>query len=500
MPGTVFGPYTFDAALMSLTRNGEPVLLTARGAPLLAALIDANGGIVGRQALLEAAWPGLYVDEANLTVQIGTLRKLLGQQPDGRDWIATVPRVGYRLHRDAAGELEGLPTIAVLPFINLSDDPDQSYFADGMVEELTTALSRFKTLGVIARNSALAYRGGSVDVREAARVLGARYILEGSVRRLEQRVRVTAQLVDGVTGAHLWADRFEGEGRDVFDFQDGITESVIGLVEPRIRRTEMERTRRKHPESLDAWGLYVRALPLIYGDDAGDHSDAITLLHRANDLDPDYGPALALCAWAHEKRYSFGTTPPGADDRGECLALTQRSLEVGSDDATVLAIAGWMHLVFRQDWDTMLELISRAVELNPNNVFVLNWAGQAQFSHGNPDAAIPLYERALRLSPGSPDAFRSLVGIATAHFNCGRYEDAIKWARRSANTPNAWAYHVIAAANGHLGRTDEARLALEAADAIRVETIAMQASARIRRSEAQAHWIDGLRKAGMREI
>lgn len=498
MPVTSFGPFAFDTTLASLTRDGEPVAINARGAALLATLLEARGGIVGRNALLEAGWPGLIVDEANLTVQVGTLRKALGRQPDGREWIATIPRVGYRLHQDEKTPGGG-PSIVVLPFANLSSDPEQAFFAEGMVVELTTALSRFKTLAVIVRSAAVTDGDRVTDLRELAQTLGARYLLEGSVRRVGSRVRVTSQLVEGTTGAQLWADRFEGKGRDIFDFQDGITDAVIGVVEPRIRRAEIDRARRKHPESLDAWGLYVRALPLVYGDDQAALNDAIALLDRAMTLDPAYGPALALAAWAHEKRHSFGTTPPGIDDAERCMALVSRALEAGGDDANVLAIAGWMQLVFRQDWDGMLEMVSRAVTLNPNNVFVLNWAGMAHFSYGKPDEAIPFYERALRLSPGAPDIFRSLAGIATAHFNSKRYEEAIRWARRSAETPNAWAYQIIAAANGHLGRLSEARTALDAANAIRPQTIAMQGSPPNKRPAALDHWIAGLRKAGMRE-
>lgn len=209
MPSISFGAYTFDATLMSLTRDGTPLGLNARGAALLAALVDAKGATVSRQALLEAGWPGLTVEEANLTVQIGILRRLIGNRPDGGDWIATVPRIGYRLHCDGPRMANEAPSIAALPFQNVSGDPEQEYFADGITDDLITALSRLRGFFVIARNSTFAYKGKTPDVRQVARELGVRYVLEGSVRKAGDRLRVTAQLIEASTGNHIWADRYD---------------------------------------------------------------------------------------------------------------------------------------------------------------------------------------------------------------------------------------------------------------------------------------------------
>ena len=217
---------------------------------------------------MDAAWPGTAVEESNLSVQIASLRKLLGPSPDGGEWIATIPRVGYRFvaepeaavpaQTQAARSEPVIPSLAVLPFQNLSGDPEQDYFADGVVEDIITALSRFKSFAVIARNSRFVYKGRAVDVRQVAKELGVRYVLEGSVRRAGDRLRITAQLVDGVTGAHLWADKFDGAVEDVFDFQDRITESVATVVEPHIQTAEIERSRRERPRSIAAYDIYLQ--------------------------------------------------------------------------------------------------------------------------------------------------------------------------------------------------------------------------------------------------
>lgn len=403
-----FGPFIFDREQMKLTRNGRTVALGSRGTALLAALADAKGSVVGKETLIDAAWPGTVVEEANLTVQIAALRRALGAGPDEHDWIVTVPRVGYRLvwpQASGTATASGAPAVAVLPFENLSSDPEQSFLADGVVEELITALSRFRTFAVVARNSTFVYKGRAVDVRDVARDLGVRYVLEGSVRRSGNRVRVAAQLIEGASGAHLWAEKFEGAVADIFDFQDQITKSVIGLIEPQIRKAEIERARRKRPESVDAWDLYVQAVPLVYGANVLAYTEAIDLLDRALALEPDYAPALAFASWAHEKRRTFGGgAVAAADDVEVSLALAQRALEADPDDALAMALLGWERILFRSDYSG-LALCSRAVELNPNNRAVLDLTAVAHLFAGDLDKVIAYGTRALQLSPGAPDAY-----------------------------------------------------------------------------------------------
>jgi TolB-like protein/Flp pilus assembly protein TadD len=502
---STFGPFSFDRQQMTLMREGRTVSLGSRGTSLLAALADAKGGVVGKDTLMDAAWPGTAVEEANLTVQIAALRKALGAWSDEQEWIVTVPRVGYRLIRpqDEGTATESRPpAIAVLPFENLSNDPGQTFFADGIVEDIITALSRFRTFAVVARSSTFVYKGRAVDVRDVARDLGVRYVLEGSVRRSGDRVRVAAQLIEGASGAHLWAEKFEGAVADIFDFQDEITKSVIGLIEPRIRQAEIERARRKRPESVDAWDLYVQAVPLVYGANVLAYTEAINLLDRALALEPDYAPALAFASWAHEKRTTFGGAAlAAADDVEVSLALAQRAIEADPDDALAMALLGWERILFRQDY-AGLALCSRAFELNPNNRAVLDLTAVAHLFAGDLDECIACGMRALELSPGATDAYMCLNHIASAHFQAGRFEEAAHWAQRSIDLEKAlvFSHLFLAASYAHLGHIEEARTAMKVAVALRPDfTIAGQTSKPSRFPQRSKLWIDGMRLAGMPE-
>jgi TolB-like protein len=491
---------------MKLTRDGRSMSLGGRGGALLAALVDANGSVVAKESLMQAAWPHTVVEEANLTVQIAALRRVLGARPDEQDWIVTVPRVGYRLvwPPAAAGTAteRSAPAVAVLPFENLSNDPDQSFLADGVVEEIITALSRFRTFAVIARNSSFVYKGRAVDVREVARDLGVRYVLEGSVQRSGDRVRVAAQLIEGASGAHLWAQKFEGAVADIFDFQDEITRSVIGVIEPQIRNAEIERARRKRPESLDAWDLYVQALPLVSSANVPGYTDALDMLRRAVALDPGYAPALSLASWAHERRRTYGgTAPAGVDDVEMSFALVERALEADPNDALAMALFGWMRILFRADF-TGLSLCVRAVEFNPNNRAVLDLTAVAHLYAGDLDEMIACGTRALQLSPGAPDNYMCLTHIASAHFFAGRFEQAVEWAQRSIDLEKAFLYNrlFLAASNAQLGRIGDARAAMKFALALRPDfTIALAKSKPMRFPERGRLWIEGLRKAGLPE-
>jgi TolB-like protein len=470
---TAFGLFVFDRERQALLRDGEPVPIGHRGYLILETLLDADGAAVGKTALLERAWDGLVVEEGNLTVQVGTLRKALGA--DGKTLIVTVPRVGYRLSiptqvpsgRPAAGLMDlpgGKPLIAVLPFTNLSSEAEQGYFADGVVEDIITALSRFKQFAVVARNSSFVYKDKAVDVRIAAKELGVRYVLEGSVRRASDRVRVTAQLIDADSGAHIWAEKFDGNLADIFDFQDLITESVVGLIEPQIRKTEIERARRKRPESLDAYDLMLRAMPLVLGPDREFYSEAVDLLHRAIALDPGYVLAYAMCGWAHEKRYTFTVpVPEGTDDRALAIEMCERALALDRDDAAVLAVAAWTVALLERDLERGVSLADRAVELNPNHLLVLNFASLCYHGAGYLERSAALDLRALRLSPGAPDAYWTLTSLAASSFLLDNAEKAIGWCQKAMAVNAEWeaTWMIIGAAYAKLGQMVEARRAVE---------------------------------------
>jgi adenylate cyclase len=354
------------------------------------------------------------------------------------------------------------PSIAVLPFTNMSGDPEQEYFADGMVEDIITALSRFEQLFVIARNSSFTYKGRAVDVRQVARELAVRFVLEGSVRKSASRVRITGQLIDAETGAHLWANKFDGGLEDVFELQDKITESVVGAIEPTLRKVEIERARRRPVENLDAYDLYLRALPHVYAFRPEENLIGLQLLGKAIELQPAYAPALAYAAWCYEQRIVRGWSQVGQDDAGTAIALARRALAAGPDDAMALVAGGFVLVMVARDYDTGLDAVRRALELNPGSGFVAGLSGAAQVFGGSPEDALVHAERAMALSPVDPGFFMFLTIAGLAHLFSSRPDPALELAKRSAALYPDWdtTYWVLVPANVQLGRMSEARSAL----------------------------------------
>ncbi len=406
----------------------------------------------------------------------------------------------------SAGSLAGLPdkpAIAVLPFTNMSADAEQDYFADGIVEDIITELSRFKSFAVVARNSSFAYKGRAIDVRQVAADLGVRYVLEGSVRRSGERLRITAQLIEATARAHLWADRYDGALKDVFDVQDRITERVIGVIEPQIRRAEIERSRRKRPENLDAYDRYLRALPKVYSARPEDNAEAYAQLMQVVALEPDYGAFLAIAAWALEFRVAMGWASLTGDDRAACLALVDRALAAAEGDATVLAHCGGALIAMGREYDRGMRIVANAVEANPNNVVVLTVAAIAKLHCGSLEQSLAHSRRALLMSPGDPTAHWAMTAIAHAQMVLGNYEEALSAAERSlAVNPSFTAtYWMLVAANAQLGRMDEARGWLKklqaAVPGITIESI--RAGQPARDPSRMAAILDGLRRAGLME-
>jgi TolB-like protein len=340
------------------------------------------------------------------------------------------------------------PSIAVLPFQNMSGDAEQEYFADGMVEDVITALSRFKELFVIARNSTFAYKGRAVDAKQIGRELGVRYLLEGSVRRSANRVRITGQLIDASTGVHLWAERFDGALEDVFDLQDRVTESVVGALLPTLRRAEIERARRKPPASLDAYDYLLRSMPHLVANTPGEVGEAIGLLTMALRLDPDYAYAHALMANAQAQIYRSATGGQRQEAQEIATHHARRAIALGADDSLTLANAGFILLIVGQDAAAARIALETAVALNPNSATALAFSSLVLAVTGEPAAAIDHALKALRLSPLDPLGYLPYMGITIARLMLDESQAAATAARRAIEInprfPMAYAWLIVA--------------------------------------------------------
>jgi TolB-like protein/DNA-binding winged helix-turn-helix (wHTH) protein len=454
-----FGPFTFDPARMLLVRAGVRVNLGGRAAVLLNLLLGAGGNVVTKQELLEAAWPGAVVEENNLSVQIAALRKALGEQQSGDDWIVTVPRLGYRMPLPArtpdgtAGVV--LPALAVLPFHNHGGDPDQDYLADGIVGDITTALSRFRTFAVMSRNSAYAYKGRTLDVRQVGRELGVRYVLEGAIRSVGERFRINAELVETETGVQLWADRFEGPRAALFEAQDQIADGVVRAIQPSITRTEVARARLKRTSNLTAYDLYLRALPDLYYREGRRVTD---LLEEVLRLDPHFAAAAAVAGNQYLAGYHHQAPGSSEADLERARALLRQVLPVCGNDSFLLSNCATM-LMSLGEYDEALEFAERAVAENPNDAVALAHAGVVHLFAGSLDVSAQLHLRGLALNPGERSAHGQLTSISHVRLAEGDFEQALTWAKRSlaASSHYGPTYWMLIAGNAHLGRMDEAR-------------------------------------------
>jgi adenylate cyclase len=392
------------------------------------------------------------------------------------------------------------PSIAVLPFKNMSGDPEQEYFADGMVEEIITALSRFKWLFVIARNSSFTFKGKAVDIKEVGRLLGVRYVLEGSVRKASGKVRITGQLIDAVTGAHIWADRFERDLTDVFALQDEVTVAVVSAVEPKLRQTEIAIAARQRPENLTAYDYYLRAIQQGNFLTREGLAEAIRLARRALELDPRFGPAAALAGFSHSTNVIVGYAVDPQYERKEAVRLSRLALSLDDGDPETLARAALVSTFMVGDFESEIELADRAVALNPNAYTAWGCRGFVYRNAGLPEEALRNFERAIRMSPLDPRLYLTFVGVAFALIELRRFDEAIvagKKAQRQ-NPSYSGAYRCLASAFAHLGRDAEAR---EAAARVLELDPAFTISGWIARGgQSNATLlIEGLRKAGLPE-
>lgn len=473
MPTLNFGPFRLDRESGILFCGLEPSPLGRRGVALLVALVEGAGSPVSKETLMRAAWPGVVVEDSNLTVQVAALRKILEDKAGAGSWIETLPRRGYRYTGPEAAAVEApsvsaarsalllpdRPSIAVLPFSNLSPDAAEDYFVEGMVDDIVTGLSRTNWLFVIARQSTSIYKARAADVAQIGRELGVRYVLEGSVRKASDRVRINCQLIDASTRTHVWAERFERRSDDVFALQDEIALSVVGAITPSLRRAEVDRVRRKRPDSLDAYDLVLRAQPDVDSGMPAQVVKALALLERAIALDPAYALAHGNAAMCHHclfLRAGFKKV-----DRDASIAHARMAITHGHDDALALTLAGFSMGMDGHDRAAAFSAMEAALAISPSSALtyilgsvILGWGGDAE-------RAIEWSERGMRLSPFDPWAFAAFDAQALGHFHLGRYDEAARAAYRAvqANPAHSITFVQLSAALAKLGRLEEAKVA-----------------------------------------
>jgi len=488
----LFENFALDTDRRELRCGSAPLSVEPQVFDLLAYLIENRHRVVSKDDLLAAIWHGRLVSDSALTSRVNAARCAIGDSGNQQRLIKTHLRKGIRFvgtvredhkpegaHAALASECEqsGLPahaadialeeraltlpdkpSIAVLPFTNIGGDHEQDYFADGMAEEIITALSRCKWLFVIARNSSFTYKGKSVDVREVGRDLGVRYVLEGSVRRAGNRLRFTGQLIDTTSGAHIWADRFDGELSDMFELQDRFTESVVAAIEPNVQLAEIERLKKKPAASLDAYDLLLRAQQLEYEFTQESLAKSILCLKQALVIDPSYASAMALAACCYAGRNIQGWAQDPRAETAEGLALASRAVELGKDDGNVLWMAAYAVWRLAFDASHARELAYRSLRLNPNSAIALAITAWMESQIGNPAKAIEMYQRAERLSPLDPRGWLIATGLGMAFFHQERFNEAASWAEKALvdNPRCTIALRTLAGSLARLGQREKA--------------------------------------------
>jgi TolB-like protein/Flp pilus assembly protein TadD len=539
-----FDDYELDTERRELRRGADRVTLQPQVFDVLEYLIRHRDRVVSKDDLLAAVWNGRIISESGLTSRISAARSAIGDSGEAQRLIRTLPRKGIRFvgevreRESAAGAtaiaeqaspqaaapapaaaaavsadsgpqrpgpnfvLAEKAALAVLPFTNMSGDPEQEYFADGIVEDILTALSRFRSFAVISRNSSFTYKGRAVDVKDVARELGVRYVLEGSIRRAADRVRITGQLIDAESGAHLWAGRYDGELGDVFALQDRVTAEVAAAIEPRVLAAEIARATRKSTSTLAAYDYCLQARWHALTPTRQSLDTAMKLLQAAVEIDPAYAQAWMIMALCANFRYVMGDE----GDRiaaiiSEGLKYAREAVACDRDDAEVLAVAGHM-TTMAGDHDAAVDLLNRALALNPHSNTVCVFSGWGRVCGGEFDAGVALLRASLVLDPLSPQAVIALGGIAAANFFQKQYGEAVVWARRAITRhPDLTVpYRFLAAALAHAGQLEEAKATVG-------ELLRRQPKSSLTRSHHSPFrhawmmelYIEGLRRAGLPE-
>ena len=517
----IFENHTLDAGRRELLRDGHPVALQPQVFDVLIYLIENRHRVVSRDDLIAGVWGGRIVSDSTLTSRINAAREAVADNGAAQRLIRTIPRKGFRFvgevreQPDEALPVEApeppgprplqtpaaldRPAIAVLALENMSDDPEQEYFCDGISEDILTALSRVKWFFVIARNSSFSYKGRSVHIRQIAEELSVRYVVEGSVRKAGDRVRITAQLNDVASGSHIWAERYDRHLTDVFAVQDEITTSIVAAIEPQIYSAENFRARQKPPNSLDAWDLVMRALSHFWKVTQQDHATAQALLEQAITIDPDYGQALSVLAASHMRGVHLGWTEVAvAAPVAERAAL--RAVEVAADDAWAHTALGSVYFSTRR-LEAAVSEFEIALRLNPNFCMAHGYHALALCYSGRTQEAFEAAQRAIRHSPRDP-SLAIYYGVAGyARFIEKRYEEAISLAREAIRQRGdlTGAYRVMTVAAGMSGDLEKSSAALQELRRIQPGiSLAWIAGQLPWSSEAdREHYLEGFRRAGL---
>jgi TolB-like protein/Tfp pilus assembly protein PilF len=470
----MFGRFVLDARRTTLFRSGTPIAVGVRGIALLHALLKANGQVLTKAELMDAAWPSVVVEESNLSVQIAALRKLLGPAPDGTEWIATVPRIGYRFTGAVAVDESGRcrptpteppdsglrPSVAVLPFDNLSNDTEQEYFADGITEDIILAISRFRWFFVIARNSSFMFKARDIDVKEVARKLDARYVLEGSVRKSGRQVRITAQLIDAGSAHQLWADRYDFDLGEIFAVQDRIAEQVAGAIEPELLKTESTlAAKRRRAGNVNAWDIVLQGTWFFHQVTRVAHIRARELFRQALELDPELPEANLWLARVNAGLVAYGWSDHEEDDLCEGVEAALRAVQIdGRNPYAHYALA--IISVYSGALDRAIRAAEKALELSPSFALGHLVLGMARLSSGSAAEAIKPLEHGLHLNPYDPQNFVWYNVLALAHLFAGDPHNARETAAQALKVRPNWrpTLETLACCDALLGDLQAARV------------------------------------------
>jgi TolB-like protein/Tfp pilus assembly protein PilF len=473
----LFGDYVLDSERRELRCGADLVSVEPQVFDLLVCLVSNRDRVVSKDDMIAAVWGGRIVSESTLTSRINAVRKAVGDSGERQSLIRTVAKKGVRfvgaVQEVRASSLEGedrtdrsklglalpdRPSIAVLPFANMSDDAEQEYFADGITEDIITALSRARWFLVIARNSSFAYRDRTTDVTRISQELGVRYVLTGSVRRAGERVRIGAQLMDGGNGKTVWARSYDRALSDIFAVQDEITQTIVGAIEPQLGRAERERAKVKSHDSLDAWAIYQRGMIHLYRCTREDLAEARRLFQQAIDIDPELGAAYSGIAEAYYYEVVYGFADSNQENREKAIGPARRAVTLDGEDAGAHCTLGRIRYL-RREYPAAIADLETALELNPSLALAHYGLGAALVFSGRAAEAVPHLQAAIRLSPCDPNMGSFLVRIADAKYFMSDHDGAVAFALRALGQPNfQWSrYAVLIAALGQLGRSNEAR-------------------------------------------